>query len=170
MHPPSSCSQQSPFQPYSRIFAVAGAWIFYISNPSSRSTWSSTYVSPSCYSKAKVYSDGTLCAMLAHLQPEKLLPSRRPCQHQPRRLLWTMSIMPSCRTRLGPWFLRNPIAMSLIVSESIWWSKADGSVDHYKARLVAKDFKQQMGIDYNDTFSPVVKPATTRLVLSLAVS
>lgn len=48
--------------------------------------------------------------------------------------------------------------------------KAHGTIDRYKDRLVAKGFKQWYGIDYEDTFSPVVKAATTHLVLSVAVS
>nr|ABA94875.1 retrotransposon protein, putative, Ty1-copia subclass [Oryza sativa Japonica Group] len=48
--------------------------------------------------------------------------------------------------------------------------KADGSLDRYKARLVAKGFKQRYGIDNEDTFNPVIKAATIRTVLSIAVS
>ena len=46
----------------------------------------------------------------------------------------------------------------------------DGSVDKYKAKLVAKGFHQGPRVDYHDTFSLVVKLTTIRLVLSLAVN
>nr|GEX17756.1 ribonuclease H-like domain-containing protein [Tanacetum cinerariifolium] len=47
---------------------------------------------------------------------------------------------------------------------------ADGSLNRYKARLVANGSSQLAGIDVDETFCPVVKPATIRTVLSLAIS
>ncbi|GKC04050.1 ribonuclease H-like domain-containing protein, partial [Tanacetum coccineum] len=47
---------------------------------------------------------------------------------------------------------------------------ADGSLSWYKAQLVANDSSQQIGIDFDDTFSLVVKPVTIRTVLSLALT
>ncbi|GJS29321.1 ribonuclease H-like domain-containing protein [Tanacetum coccineum] len=46
----------------------------------------------------------------------------------------------------------------------------DGSLSRYKACLVANENSQQLGVDYEETFSPVVKPATIRMVLRLAAS
>ncbi|KAE8718491.1 Serine/threonine-protein phosphatase 5 [Hibiscus syriacus] len=47
---------------------------------------------------------------------------------------------------------------------------ADGSVSRYKTRLVAKGFLQKPGIDFDEVFSPAVKPATIRVIISLALS
>lgn len=48
--------------------------------------------------------------------------------------------------------------------------KADGQSDRYKAQLVTEGFHQQSGIDYFETYSPVVKPTTMHTILSLAFS
>ncbi|KAL6350242.1 hypothetical protein AAG906_004187 [Vitis piasezkii] len=45
-----------------------------------------------------------------------------------------------------------------------------GTVQKYKARLVAKGFHQQAGFDFTETFSPVVKPSTIRVVFTIALS
>ena len=60
------------------------------------------------------------------------------------------------------------------VVHSLWIfrfkTKSDGSFERYKVRLVADGKSQQVGIDCDETFSPVVKPATIRIILSLALA
>jgi hypothetical protein len=47
---------------------------------------------------------------------------------------------------------------------------SEGSIDRYKARLqVAKGFDQVDGLDFTETFSPVIKPTTVILILVVAV-
>ena len=45
----------------------------------------------------------------------------------------------------------------------------DSSISMHKSRLVAQDFTQQEGIDFNDTFSPTAKLTTIRVIAAIAV-
>ncbi|CAL1353625.1 unnamed protein product [Linum trigynum] len=47
---------------------------------------------------------------------------------------------------------------------------SDGSINLFKCRLVAKGFHQRPGVDFQDTYSPVVKPVTVRTVFTIALS
>ena len=76
-----------------------------------------------------------------------------------------MSAEFSALRQTGTWTLvPRPCDVNLVSCKWIFKTKhrPDGSIDKHKARLVARGFTQQHGIDYGDTFSPVVKPATVR--------
>jgi hypothetical protein len=49
-------------------------------------------------------------------------------------------------------------------------STVDGQINRYKARLVAKGFQQVHGIDYDETFAPVMNMDSIRLALSIEVA
>ena len=73
----------------------------------------------------------------------------------------------------GTWVLvPQPPSKNIVGCKWVYKLKynSDGTIARYKARLVAKGFHQQYGVDFDETFSPVVKPPTVRLILSLAVS
>jgi hypothetical protein len=73
----------------------------------------------------------------------------------------------------GTWRLvPRPPRANVITGKWVFKHKyhADGSLARHKARWVVCGFLQQYDIDYDETFSPVVKPATIRVVLSIAAS
>lgn len=62
--------------------------------------------------------------------------------------------------------------MNVIGSKWVYCKKfkSDGTINKFKARLVAQGFKQKSGIDFEETFSPVVRYDTVRILLSLVPS
>ena len=48
--------------------------------------------------------------------------------------------------------------------------RADGSIKRYKAWLVGKGFTQTYGVDYKETFAPIAKLNSVRILLSLAIN
>ncbi|XP_071712480.1 uncharacterized protein [Rutidosis leptorrhynchoides] len=102
-----------------------------------------------------------------------------PLPHSPKEALsdpnWNMTMVDEYKTLMdnNTWIL-VPRTSNMHVIRSIWIFrhkiKFDGTLERYKARLVGDGQSQTIGIDCNETFSPVVKPATIRLVLSIALS
>ena len=66
----------------------------------------------------------------------------------------------------------RPNNVNIIHSLWIFWhkTKSDGSFERHKARLVGDGKTQREGTFFDETFSPVVKPATIKMVLSIALS
>ncbi|KAK1613636.1 hypothetical protein QYE76_019153 [Lolium multiflorum] len=66
----------------------------------------------------------------------------------------------------------RPLRANVVTGKWIFLQKfhSDGTLARNKARWVVRGYSQRPGIDYEETFSPVVKPATIRLVLHIAVS
>nr|GEV68539.1 putative reverse transcriptase, RNA-dependent DNA polymerase, Gag-polypeptide of LTR copia-type [Tanacetum cinerariifolium] len=74
-----------------------------------------------------------------------------------RNETWVLVDLPPNRKTIGcKWFCKFKY-------------KSTGEIERYKARLVAKRFSQRDGIDFEETFSPVVKMVTIRCVISLFV-
>ena len=66
-----------------------------------------------------------------------------------------VELPPGCKTIGCKWVLRKKL-------------KPDGTIDKFKARLVAKGFKQKADLDFFDTFSPVTRITSIRLLIAIA--
>lgn len=69
---------------------------------------------------------------------------------------WTLVDLPKEKKAIGlKWVYKVKVSM-------------DGKIQKYKARIVAKGYAQEYGVDYEETFSPVARFETIRVILSLA--
>ena len=66
----------------------------------------------------------------------------------------------------------RPDGKSVVTSKWIFKIKhaADGSIDKYKARFVARGFSQKEGVDYDETFAPVARYASIRTIMALSLA
>ncbi|KAK1631991.1 hypothetical protein QYE76_006306 [Lolium multiflorum] len=122
--------------------------------------------------REKEYTDGTV-----RYDPRRRAFFAAPSSHREALLepAWHSAMADefSALRKTGTWILvPRPPGVNIVGSKWIFKTKhrPDGSIDKHKARLVARGFTQQHGIDYGDTFSPVVKPAHSSRSVSRSFS
>ena len=66
-----------------------------------------------------------------------------------------MDLPPGCKSLGYKWIFKRKL-------------KVDGSIDKYKARFVVKVYKQKEGVDYFDTYSPITRITSIRMLIAIA--
>jgi transposase InsO family protein len=95
---------------------------------------------------------------------------RHPAAHQ---WLEAMKLEFSCLLKHHTWDLVDPpTGVKIVGSRWVLTVKfgADGTITRYKARFVVQGFSQTKGVDYFETFAPVVSLTTVRMVIALAAT
>jgi transposase InsO family protein len=91
----------------------------------------------------------------------------------PDAIKWNEAMIEEHNAHLanGTWtIVKLPDGKLVILSKWVYRIKhnADGSIERFKARIVAKGFSQRPGIDYFETFASTMRHATIRVILALA--
>uniref|UniRef100_A0A2N9H011 Reverse transcriptase Ty1/copia-type domain-containing protein n=1 Tax=Fagus sylvatica TaxID=28930 RepID=A0A2N9H011_FAGSY len=111
--------------------------------------------------KPKLPTDGTVRYPL----PKALLAVAHGSLSEPEPTCYTMA------SKSREWRQAMNLEFDALLQNHTWTlRKADGSVEWHKARLVAKGFHQHSGVDYDETYRPVIEPTTVRTVLSITIS
>ncbi len=103
------------------------------------------------------------------LEPRSLAEAK----HRPDWPLWEKAIAEELETlkTAGTWRLEDPpLGANIIGSKWVFKAKKDvaGNIARYKAWLVTQGFSQIGGVDYDDTYAPVAKLASSRAVIAMA--
>ena len=109
-------------------------------------------------------------ANAAHDLDPKLLREALACSDAPK---WQEAAKLEMETHHsnGTWeFVDLPPGAKTIGSGWVFWLKcnADGSIEQYKARLVAKEYSQRPGFDYTEVFAPTFRYAAICTIIALA--
>lgn len=123
------------------------------------------------------YNEGTSSALSAAYQPVDLPTplTYEDATNGEQAYQWNQAIQDHLQSLASnhTWsIIDKPKDVNLVSTKWVFKIKTlpNGQIDKYKARLCARGFSQQYGIDYFETFSPVVRMESLRVLLALAAS
>ena len=126
---------------------------------------------PEDFRRKRVWSAEAYMASTCSITPS----SRKEALSQPDAVQWIQAMDKEIESHKsnGTWKLvQRPCGVNIVGSKWAYRIKndEDGNLKQFKARLCAKGFSQIPGIDFEETFAPVVSMAAFRLVFAIAAS